>query len=302
MQIHRLTEIVFALLRNERITAKELSERFDVSTRTIYRDIDILSASGVPVYTDKGNGGGISIAENYRLDKAILSDVDKENIIAMMTAYNAAINTDSTANLLNKLAAVFGTSNNFIEVDLSDWHNNDNVQRSFDTLKCCIIDKRVAIIEYCNAAGEDNMREIEPLKLIFKHRNWYLYAYCRLREENRLFKLARIHGIDRSDENFTRICDESDIAKKLEWNGDVLDITLKINASMKNRIYDDYVSDSVTVSEDGKYIVRQRIPLDDWAIGYILSYGDCVEVMEPLWLKDKIRDIHKSAAEIQKYS
>lgn len=297
MQIHRLTEIVFALLKNERITARDLSERFEVSTRTIYRDIDVLSGCGIPIFTDKGNGGGISIAENYRIDKAMLSDSEKEDIITMLTAYNAAINSETTANLLDKLSGIFKTSSNFIEVDFSDWQNDESVQKNFETLKNCIIDKQVVLITYCNASGDEQSRELEPLKLIFKHRNWYLYAFCRLRKENRLFKLARVYSINIKNEHFSRVCLETNIAQNLEWKGDVLEITLKISKVIKNRVFDDFPKDYIMRADDGDYIVKNKMPMDDWVTGYILSFGDRAEVLEPLWLKEKIKNIHKSAAE-----
>lgn len=298
MQIHRVTEIVFVLLSRGRVTARELSERFQVSTRTIYRDIDVLSGCGVPVFADKGNGGGISIAENYRLDRAILSEGEKQNIITMLTAFNASVNSDTSSKLLEKLSGIFKTSNNFIEVDFSDWQNDDSVQKTFDTLKDCIVKKRVALVNYCNASGDEQARELEPLKLIFKHKNWYLYAFCRLRKENRLFKLSRVHKIEILEEQFDRICEETNITKQLEWNGDVLEITLKISKLMKTRVFDDYPKEHISEAEDGDYIVKQKMPIDDWAMGYILSFGDRASVIEPLWLKEKIQNIHRVAAKM----
>lgn len=298
MQIHRLMEIVFSLMKNERVTAKNLRERFEVSARTIYRDIDVLSSCGIPIFTDKGNGGGISIEENFRLENALLSESEKQNIITMMTAYNATINNSDTANLLEKLSGVFKTDNSFIEVDLSDWHNDDCVQRNFDVLKVCILNKRVAKISYRNANGIEQTREVEPLKLIFKHMDWYLHAFCRLKNENRLFKLARVRSIEVMANCFDRVCLDTDIAKKLDWKGDVLNIKLKISKTMKNRIYEWVEFNNAEINDEGDYIAELKIPMNEWVIGYILSFGERIEVLEPLWLKEKIRDIHKVAAEI----
>lgn len=298
MQIQRMTELVFALLKSERMTARSLAERFGVSTRTVYRDIDILSSSGIPILTDKGNGGGISIAEDYRLDKAVLTDAEKQNILTMLTAYHAAVNNDTTAGLLEKLSGIFKTDSSFIEVDFSDWQNDDSVQKTFDILKCCILDKCVASVAYRNAGGEEQSRELEPLKLIFKHRDWYLYAYCRRRKENRLFKLSRIQKTEKSAERFSRVCAETDIAKKLEWKGDTVNIKLQVTKAMKSRVFEEYPEQCIALTPDGDYIVEQKIPLDNWVIGYILSFGDGAKVVEPHWLREKVRDIHKRAAQM----
>lgn len=298
MQIHRLTGIVFMLLKNERSTAKELAERFEVSNRTIYRDIEILSGAGIPIYTDKGNGGGIEIASHYKLSNAILSEEEKRNIITSLKAFNASVNEEKYSSLLEKLSGVFKTSNNFIEVDFSDWQNDDRIQRIFDTLRICIEKKCLAQVEYCNANGDINLRDLEPLKLLFKHKNWYLYAYCRKKSENRLFKLARIRAIKRLDARFERTCEEREIAKNLHWNSDSLEISFTINKKFKGRIFEEFSSTNFVIDESGDYFIKAKMPIDEWVVGYFLSFGEYVKINEPIWLKEKIKEIHKKASKL----
>lgn len=298
MQIHRLTQIVFSLLQGERVTAKSLAEQFEVSTRTIYRDIEVLSSAGVPIYTDKGNGGGISISENFRLKNAMLSQSEKENIIAMLKAFNAIGENDETTALLNKLSGVFRTTDTCIEVDFSDWQNDGTIQRNFNELRESIINKRVVTMTYCNADGINSVRKVEPLKLIFKHRNWYLYAFCRKRNETRLFKLARIRETKITQETFERVCDKNDIAKNLEWNADNLNVDFTLDKGIAPHIQEIFPGCNYTINNDGNFDVKVAVPYNNFILGWFLSLGDMIKVHQPLWLKDEIRKIHERAAQL----
>lgn len=291
----RLTEIVFSLLQSERMTARSLSERFGVSIRTIYRDIDRLSAAGVPVYTDRGNGGGVSLYENYRLTNAYLTSAEQCELVALLKAFNAAGGGRSA--LCNKLSGLFKTDADYIEVDLSDWHNDGSVMERFDTLKRCIVFRKVARAAYRNGSGGTTMRELEPLKLIFKSRAWYLYAYCRLRGENRMFKLARFTAIEETDEIFNRLCTETHIARNLEWKRDTLVVKLKVAEDARGRLYDEAAADKIETLPDGDAVAQFTFPMGDWVIGYLLSFGDRATVLEPTWLGERVRAIHRAAAE-----
>lgn len=296
MQIHRLTQIVFALLQGEKVTAKSLAERFEVSARTVYRDIDVLCAAGIPIYTDKGSGGGISIAENYRLKNAMLSDSEKQNIIAMLKAFNAMGGDNETSALLDKLSGIFRTTDNCIEVDFSDWHNDGSVQRAFSELRESIARRRVVAIEYRRADGEICLREVEPLKLLFKHKNWYLYAYCRMRDQPRVFKLARIMQTKVLTKQFDRECCDSEISRNFDWKSDSVEMSFTLKKQAAPRVWEMFCADSYTVDEKGDFHVKIFAPCDDWMLSCLLSFGDLIQMHEPLWLKEKLRQIHESAA------
>ena len=106
MKINRLLEISLVLLNKGTVTAKELAERFNVSTRTIYRDVDILSTAGIPVYTNKGNGGGISILDNYSINKTVLTDGERDSLLlALKTLQSTKYPEIDT--VLDKIGAVF---------------------------------------------------------------------------------------------------------------------------------------------------------------------------------------------------
>lgn len=192
MKQGRLFQIVYFLLEVGKTTAPELAKKFEVSIRTIYRDLDMISEAGIPVYATQGKGGGISLLPDYVLDKAILSDQEKEKILMSLQSITATGDTKAEE-LLSKLGALFKTrSTNWIEVDFSDWIHRNPEQNIFDTVKDAIFNSNRIAISYFGSNGFFTERTIEPLKLVFKSKDWYLYAFCLLRKDYRFFKLTRI--------------------------------------------------------------------------------------------------------------
>ncbi len=149
MKINRLTEIIVILLNKKLVTAKELADRFEVSTRTIYRDIETLSMSGVPVYMTKGKGGGISLIEEYSIDKAILSKKDKESLIVALKTLQATKYPEINS-VVNKIGSIFGEQNfsNWIEIDFTEWGSNFNEDDKFTKIKEAILRRNTINFNY----------------------------------------------------------------------------------------------------------------------------------------------------------
>ena len=178
MKINRLFEIIYLLIEKESITAKELAEKFEVSTRTIYRDVEILSSVGIPIYMTKGRGGGISLLPNYILDKTVLTDKERENILSSLRAVQTVDIADSNSKqeLIQKFSSLFGNSYiDWIEVDFSSWHDYKDQSNIFQIIKSAIFNKKKIKFEYSNSKGEQTYRKVEPLKLCSKGGSWYLY-------------------------------------------------------------------------------------------------------------------------------
>jgi len=177
MQINRLIEMVYILLSRKTVTAKELSEHFNVSQRTIYRDIDTLSSAGIPVYTNKGKGGGISLLENFVLNKSMLSEKEQMEIISSLHSLKA-INVQDVEPILNKLSVIFGkTDTGWIDVDFSRWSSDDDEREKFSIFKTAILNKKMVSFSYYGSNREKTERTVEPLKLVFKGYAWYVYAF-----------------------------------------------------------------------------------------------------------------------------
>lgn len=195
MQISRLFRIVYMLLEKKCVTAEEFAGYFEVSTRTIYRDVETLSASGIPIYMQKGKGGGISLLPDFVLNKTVLTQAEKDDIISSMQAMTQ-LTTGTADTALQKLGSMFGEQNaNWLEIDFSDWKNHGTEMDLFETLKTAVIHKNLITFTYASNREESIKRSAEPLKLCFKAQAWYLYAYCRLRQDYRFFKLKRIRDL-----------------------------------------------------------------------------------------------------------
>lgn len=286
MQIARLFETVYLLLEKRSITARDLSDHFEVSIRTIYRDIDVLSQAGIPIYTSKGRGGGIALMDHYVLNKSLLTKEEQENILTSLSSIQLMQHGQSDK-IIQKLGSIFQkTPLDWMEVDFHDWSLHGQ-QEKFEIIKEAIFTSKILTFHYHTTQGDDSMRLIEPLKLIFKGQSWYVFAYCQTRAEGRFFKLSRMHELSKLDKSFVR----RDIAMDIHSYQTVEEpfpITLKINKNMAFRVYDEFHIEECTTK--GEYIyVNTAIPNQDWIIHSLLSYGDQLEILAPESLRQTLK-------------
>lgn len=288
MQINRLFEIVYILLNKKSITAKELSEHFEVSQRTIYRDIDTLCECGIPIYTSKGKGGGIGLLDNFILNKSILSEDEQNEILCALKSLQATKYKDNNS-VLSKLSNLFGTTNtNWIEIDFSGW--NSNSEENFSLLKHAILNTKIVSFDYYSSYGEKTTRSVEPLQLWFKDKNWYLKAFCKLKESYRIFRLSRIKNLLISDETFIRKLPEIQLeSKSIHNNNDIVNLKLKICSSQSYRVYDEFDYDQITINDDNTFTVSASYPQGEWVYSYILSFGPNAIVLEPEYVRNIIK-------------
>lgn len=285
MQINRLFEIVYILLNRGSVTARELAERFEVSQRTIYRDVEVLSQAGVPVFTSKGKGGGIGLMDSFVLNKSVLSPKERNEILSALQSLNATRYPDARGTL-SKLNALFGTeTQQWIEVDFSDWGFGQ--RDAFDEIKRAILERRVIEFEYFSSYEECTQRTVEPIKLWYKDKAWYLRAYCRTKEALRTFKLSRMRKLQMTEESFERRTPEEPASKVLnDPPPKIIKLRLRIDASLAYRVYDEFDESQVVRDEGGDFLVWASFPEDEWVIGFVLSFGDRCEVLEPEYFRE----------------
>lgn len=289
MKIDRLFSIVQILVSKKTVTAKELAEHFDVSVRTIYRDIDVLSANGIPVYAVQGKGGGISILDGYSIDKTIVSEDEQNKIIMALQSVNATGKIDVMDSLI-KLKNIFKKNDTgWIEIDFSGWEESEAEKSNFELLKTGIMNSNCVKFSYYNNKGEALKRTIEPYKLVFKGNRWYVYGYCRKRNDFRFFKLTRIEDLEKTQETFIK---KNNIPMKLSYqleNRETVRVKLKINVSAASRVYDEFRRGVIKNCGDS-LIVEVDIPRAEWIYNYLLGYGDDIEIIEPKEMRRKFRN------------
>ncbi len=293
MQVNRLFEIIYILLSKKTVTAKELAEHFSMSQRTIYRDLDTLSLAGIPIYTEKGKGGGIRLLPGFVLNKSLLSEAEQNEILSALQGLSA-VKTVDTESVLKKLSTIFNKSaTNWLEVDFSDWSYQNGGK--FNALKTAILEQRIAEFDYYSTYSGETHRRIEPIQLWFKSRAWYVKGFCLTRQEVRLFKLSRVKHLTVSGEHFEKrdlLADPTNLSLGERQKQEVA-LKLKIAPEMAYRVMDEFDGCETAKLPDGSFIVSVTWPEDDWVYGTILSYGGYIEVLEP----EHIREIIKEKAE-----
>lgn len=288
MKTDRLFQILYILLEKQVVTAPELAEKLEVSVRTIYRDVDTLSVSGIPVYTMPGKNGGISLMQGYTFDKSLLSDKEQEEVLFALQGMKAA--GQEVSPLLDKLGAAFQKAGrNWIEIDFSRWGFTRTDSGKFDCIKQGILNKQVLRLRYSSSYGEETIREVKPVRLVFKSSAWYMQAYCMKAQDFRTFKMNRIISLELTGEGFT---EEFEVLPKID-GGDtpeqhMIHMKLKILPAKAFRAYDEFAFEDIEKQEDGSVIVTSAMPRGEWVYSYLLSFGEGLEILEPVSLRKEI--------------
>ena len=287
MQESRLFKILYHLLDKGQATAPELAERFEVSVRTIYRDIDALSGAGIPVYTETGRNGGIHLLNDFVLDKTILSETEKQEILAALQSIHITRNMDGSRTL-QKLSALFQLhSENWLEVDFSRWGNPGYDNETFELLRSAVIRRRNVKLRYAGSYEEIRERTVQPYKLVYKAKAWYLQAFCTEKQDWRVFKLNRILELEVLEEGFSQLNPPGPIET---FEGEYPKVTLRFPKEMSYRVYDEFNKAQIQRQENGDLIVSANMPEDSWLIGFLLSFGTRVDILSPAHLKEAVAE------------
>lgn len=282
------------MMRQGTVTAAELAERFEVSVRTIYRDMDTLSAAGIPVYAKKGKNGGICLTEQFVLNKMLLTKDEQQEILSGLVSLRET-KAEAGENILQKLGEFFRTDPvDWLAIDLSDW-SGSRVQL-YENIKNAILARRLLQFDYYGKNGQMRRRTVEPVKLLFKEYTWYLKAYCRERKDWRLFKLFRIKRLSVQEETFVPRAEcilQSDaqqgreIQTDLNMNMTVVDV--RIDKREAYRVYDRFEEEEIEVLPDGNFMVHFHLTMDDWGYGVLLSFGPSAEVLAPEEVRQEMK-------------
>lgn len=256
MQTNRLFEMVYLLLERKTMTAKELAQRFEVSTRTIYRDVEVLSSANIPIYCSKGKGGGIHLLENFVLDKSILSETEQNQILFALQSLEKLKASDEHQTL-DKMHRIFKKqSKDWIQIDFSSWGTSKEKDTTFAIIKEAILNCQVITFTYYNTYGQQKQRTVEPLQIWFKDKAWYLKAYCREKQDYRIFKIARMKHITKQEETFERTLPKQ---PEKSWEIKTVLLKLQIDKKMAYRIYDEFEESQIQVLENGNFLYYSRI-------------------------------------------
>ncbi|NMM61851.1 YafY family transcriptional regulator [Clostridium sp. P21] len=301
MKINRLLAIVVTLLNRKKISAAELAEKFEVSVRTIYRDIEAINMSGIPIVSQAGNNGGFCILDNYKISHQFLTLEDMISIVDALKNMNKFINDKKVEIAIEKVKSIVPDEKKSIfdmhfqqmVIDNSPWgfkKCEDEVLK-YKTVQYALENKKCLSFDYRNSKGEHDFRKVEPLTLVFKGFYWYLFSFCNLRNDYRLFKLSRMENLKLLDEEIQA----NRISYKEYMNDNKVQripvrVKLKFSPKVRYRIEDSFHKDEMKFEKDGSIIIDTYFFEDEWVYSMILSYGEYVEVIEPNHIREIIKD------------
>lgn len=289
MKIDRLLNIVVILLQRGYVTAKELAQKFEVSQRTIYRDIEAITMAGIPLYTSKGTNGGIYLDKSFCLGQLPLTETERNCILLALETLHV-VEPPGLESAKEKIAAMLKYPfQDWIQIDFTPWGSSRREKQAFSLLRQGILNRQRITFNYIDAQGNQTHREVEPLQLLFMGYTWYLNAYCLMRKDFRTFRISRMRSITLTDQHFP----PREIPSKGKEDDDevtLVPIKLRFSPQVAYRVYDLFDDSAITVAQDHSLEVMIRYPVDEWLYGLILSFGDRVEVMDPPELRVTIQD------------
>ncbi|NLU24422.1 MAG: YafY family transcriptional regulator [Clostridiales bacterium] len=295
MRIDRLVNILYILINKERVTIKELSEKLEVSRRTIFRDLDTLNLAGIPIISYPGLGGGVGIMDGFKIDKSVLSEQDFSTILSGLNSIKSLGDDKKIEYIIEKLipqSKITHIHDTDIIIDLSSWFSNSDTHEIIYDLRRAISAFSCIRIAYHSNKGFSR-RIIEPYKLIFKCEDWYLYAYCTTKKDFRLFKLNRISSYEILDKEFApRELDEAAMKFQMPMqHHQVLDtcitVVLEYELCDKEFLIDKLGAQNF-VDDNGKGTIEVSVSDLEWATNLVLSLQNKVKVISPLELQNEV--------------
>ncbi|BBA52461.1 YafY family protein [Fusobacterium varium] len=306
MKIDRLLSIIMVLLEHNKISASKLAEMFEVTSRTIYRDIETIQAAGVPIVTYTGINGGIGILEKYKMDKKFFTKEDITTIMTGLGSISSAVPNAELTKVLTKLQSLIPEEHKQeiklksgqIIIDLTTWSGNKKLQGNLSKIKEALNKRNYLIFKYLDGNGKNTERKVEPYQLLWKEEKWYINSYCTLRNDFRLFKLARISYLKVLDEEFSpRKFDIETL--RMNWiEKRIINIKLLADISIKEKILERCEEENITYCGKNKMIVDFPFVDDDFGYELLLSFGNKCECLEPVEVREKMIEMIKNMIKI----
>jgi len=305
MKVDRLISIIMILLDKKRIGAQELADMFEVSPRTIYRDIDTINMAGIPVRSTSGVGGGFEIMQKYKIDRKVFSTADLSAILMGLSSLSNMIRGDELVNALAKVKSFIPVDRakdielkaNQIYIDLSPWMGNRNIQPYLEIIKTALQESKLLSFEYADRYGNKTAQTAEPYQLVLKSSHWYWQGYCHKRNDFRLFKLSRTSNLQIQEEFFTPRdyqkpqLDFTDILATMQTK-----IKIRIHKSVMDRVLDYCIYEHFSPDGDEHCIVSFPFIENEYYYNILFSFGDKCECLEPLHIRTEMkRRIHDIA-------
>lgn len=282
-KVERLISIIMILLRKEIVSTKEFSQLFNVSKRTILRDMETLSLSNIPIYSINGVKGGYGIMDEYKVDKRLLSSSDLQNILAALGGLEQILLTEEVERTIKKIEAMVSplSLNRYIQLSFYEWEGRSEILETLKTCQTSILKKRLVSFDYTDKDGAVTNRMIEPYELHFSESSWYLKGFCLHRQGYRTFKLYRIDHITMDERAFHPRDDWSEQVHEANYLPEFVTIKAWISPSIKDQIIERYGRRSIEEHSSGFLLATIYVPQNRMGFQLLASFGTHLKVVEP---------------------
>lgn len=292
MKIDRLIGILSVLLQQDMVTAPYLAERFEVSRRTINRDVEDLCRAGIPIMTMPGAGGGITIMENYKIDRTVFTTREMQDILAGLRSLDSVSGTNQYGLLMEKLSpggSDFMEGNQSVLIDLSSWYKADLAPK-IEIIRAAIDGRQELEFLYFSPKKEGK-RRMEAYYLIFRWSSWYVWGWCTLCRDFRLFKLNRMAELRLLDARFEpRKVPLPDLKNERIFPGGIR-VKVLFEPECKWRLVEEFGLDCFEEQEDGKLLFHADYTYQDNLLSWLLTFGDRAELLEPENIREELQKI-----------
>lgn len=299
MKLERMMAILTLLQAHEWLQAGELASRFEVSVRTIYRDIEALNLAGIPIETRQGAGGGIRVMPGFKLDASLLTERDLKDVVTALKSISTALPGSPESVLLEKIDRAvpnarkpeFRRRTNEVVIDISPWGDDERQREKLAVLRGALEEGRVLAFDYLDSQGKRTRREVEPQTLVFKGMNWYLFGWCRKAADFRMFRLSRLTAPALLDASFEP---REVLTEERPWHASWvapernLALVLRFGAALEARLGEWFDAEQIEARPEGGFHVRLQMPDTPWLDAYVLGFGSAAEVLEPPALRERI--------------
>jgi predicted DNA-binding transcriptional regulator YafY len=299
MRIDRMLAITVILLNRDRISARELADRFEVSIRTIYRDVDAIGMAGIPITSYAGKQGGFKIIDSFKLDRQLLTMKDMLTMLSALKGINATLENEELNSAIDKITCLIPDDKTslledhlqHISIDILPWGTQKKQQKFVKQIHNSVIENNIIEFRYENTKGEIRERKVEPMTLIFKGYAWYLFSFCLYRNDYRLFRLSRMKDLNVLEEKFVRKeKTHKEYFKEAYKSEQLTKIVLKCSNKIKQKAIEFFGEENVDIQENSDLIINFTAPEDEWIYSIILSFGEYIEVLEPNHIRGVIKE------------
>lgn len=293
MKLERLISIIYKLLNHEVLSASMLAEEFQVSQRTIYRDIDVICAAGFPVVSYQGIKGGYGMMDGYKMDKSLLGSYDVNSLITVLSSLSTVFKDERAQGTIERLQTIVPEHQTpSLSVDFETRRTEPDALRH---LRTGITERKIVRFDYINANNERTTRDMEPMWLHFKYRNWYVYGFCRTRRDYREFRLSRMMNLFLTQEDFQphHVLPKEAASSNKEWYDQMKDVVIRVGPKALAEAMDQFHQADKQFHDDGSMTMRIPVykPLEArWLWSILLSFGSGAEVLEPLALRGVLKE------------